>query len=591
MARPVGARSMMSVEELSVLIAGGGVAALEAALTLADVAEGQARVELLAPEPLFWYRPASVAEPFGLGTVRHFDLGLLAARAGAGMTLGALAGVDADRRLARTATGATLSYDALLIACGAQPTVAVPGALTFRGPADGPRLRALVEELEEGAVERVAFAVPSGSAWPLPAYELALMTARRLATTGQRPTAKSSWSRRSRVRSICSGAGRARRSGGSSREAGVAWSAARGPRSGTRRGAVLADGAIPADRVVALPRLRGPRIDGVPQTPRTVSSLSTTTARTSGRTGSFAAGDITAFTIKQGGIATQQAVAAAEAIAVLAGATLVPRPFRPVLRGLLLTGGQPTYLRHDLAEAGDGDWASGAPIWWPPTKIVGRRLSPFLAEIAGEVEVSHAELPSDAGIAVEAPIDRGAWTARRSQLAAASERAPSRAQRRVRPGADGSNGGIEVRSHSITSRSTTTPTRAARAPPLLTDGLQDARRRRPPTHRRSTAAMLAVARSPVPLRRVHGERGLLLSGTSSACTRLDEARERLAQAGLGRRGEWPVRVHHRRHRQPPLKVEVVDLYATDRPRPRHSHRPRPRRDRGRPRRARAQAGR
>ena len=134
MARPAGARSMMSVEEFSVLIAGGGVAALEAALTLADVAEGQARVELLAPEPLFWYRPASVAEPFGLGTVRHFDLGLLAARAGAGMTLGALAGVDADRRLARTATGATLSYDALLIACGAQPTVAVPGALDVPRP-------------------------------------------------------------------------------------------------------------------------------------------------------------------------------------------------------------------------------------------------------------------------------------------------------------------------------------------------------------------------------------------------------------------------------------------------------------------------
>ena len=96
MACPAGARSMVSVEELSVLIAGGGVAALEAALTLADVAEGQARVELLAPEPLFWYRPASVGEPFGLGTVRHFDLGLLAARAGAGMMLGALAGVDAD---------------------------------------------------------------------------------------------------------------------------------------------------------------------------------------------------------------------------------------------------------------------------------------------------------------------------------------------------------------------------------------------------------------------------------------------------------------------------------------------------------------
>ena len=383
MARTDGARSMMSVEELSVLIAGGGVAALEAALTLADVAEGQARVELLAPEPLFWYRPASVAEPFGLGTVRHFDLGLLAARAGAGMTLGALAGVDADRRLARTATGATLSYDALLIACGAQPTVAVPGALTFRGPADGPRLRALVEELEEGAVERVAFAVPSGSAWPLPAYELALMTARRLATTGTAHSEVVLVTPEPRPLHLF-GRGASGAVGRLLSEAGVVFVGGVDPIGHTAGELVLADGAIPADRVVALPRLRGSRIDGVPQTPDGFIPVDDHCA---------VLGDDCLF-------------AAAEAIAVLAGATLVPRPIRPVLRGLLLTGGQPTYLRHDLAEAGDGDWASGAPIWWPPTKIVGRRLSPFLAEIAGESDGRGAALPPQDGVAVEIPIGR-----------------------------------------------------------------------------------------------------------------------------------------------------------------------------------------
>jgi sulfide:quinone oxidoreductase len=392
------------VDEFSVLIAGGGVAALEAALTLADVAEGRARVELLAPEPLFWYRPTSVAEPFGLGTVRHFDLGLLAARAGAGMTLGAITGVDTDRRLARTAAGGTLSYDALLIACGAEPTDAVTGALTFRGPADGPRLRALVEEVEQGSAERVVFAIPSGSAWPLPAYELALMTARHLVATGTGQCHVSVVSPELRPLELF---GRAASDAvlGLLGEAGVAFVGGVRPVGHEAGELTHSDGVIPADRVVALPRLRGPRIDGVRQTPEGFIPVDDHCAVV-GADWLFAAGDITAFTIKQGGIATQQAVAAAEAIAVMAGATLVPHPFRPVLRGLLLTGGQPTYLRHDLTEPGEGDWASGAPIWWPPTKIVGRRLSPFLAQIAGEAEASPVKLPPDTGLAVEVPIDR-----------------------------------------------------------------------------------------------------------------------------------------------------------------------------------------
>ena len=174
----------MERNSFSVLIAGGGVAALEAALTLRELGEGRIRVELLAPEPSFWYRPVAVAEPFDLGEVRHFDLGQLADGIGAFVTLGSLTGVDVDRREARTGGDAVLRYDALLLACGAVPEPAVAGALTFRGPADTPLMRELLEEIERGDVSRVAFAVPWGATWALPAYELALMTAAHLSAVG-----------------------------------------------------------------------------------------------------------------------------------------------------------------------------------------------------------------------------------------------------------------------------------------------------------------------------------------------------------------------------------------------------------------------
>ena len=82
------------------------MAALEAALALRALAEERVEVELLAPEPLFWYRPLAVAEPFQLGSALHFELAELAAAAGATFSLGALASVDVGRRLAYTAAGA-----------------------------------------------------------------------------------------------------------------------------------------------------------------------------------------------------------------------------------------------------------------------------------------------------------------------------------------------------------------------------------------------------------------------------------------------------------------------------------------------------
>ena len=160
-----------------VVIAGAGVAAFEATLALRAAAAERVDVELVAPETRFWYRPLAVAEPFGLGEVLSFELPQLAAEAGAQFTPGEIIAVDAVAHVARTAAGAELPYDVLLLATGASPRPAVAGALTFRGPADTELIRGLLRELDDGDVRRVAVAVPLGAVWALPAYELALLIA------------------------------------------------------------------------------------------------------------------------------------------------------------------------------------------------------------------------------------------------------------------------------------------------------------------------------------------------------------------------------------------------------------------------------
>jgi len=140
---------------------------------------------------------------------------------------------------------------------------------------------------------------------------------------------------------------------------------------------------IPADRVVSLPRLRGVPIAGVPQDgdffiPTDGTGLVT------GLTDVYAAGDVTTFPIKQGGLAAQQADAVAEAIAARAGAPVTPRPFDPVLRGLLLTGSLPLYVRAELSGGrGESSEAAHDALWWPPGKIAARHLAPYLAQNAG----------------------------------------------------------------------------------------------------------------------------------------------------------------------------------------------------------------
>jgi sulfide:quinone oxidoreductase len=372
-----------SKKPMHVLIAGAGVAALEAALALQKLASDEVSVELVAPETEFSYRPLAVAEPFRVGEVKRFPLERLVEAAGARLRRGSLASVDAERKIITLDDGQELVYDTLLLALGACPREAVAEALTFRGPQDGPALSALLDRMTAGEIRRIAFAIPSGSGWPLPLYELALLTAAHAVDRGTRNVQILLITPEDRPLGLF---------GSAASDAIAELLALRGIqvessvtpiRFAGGALAVLPERRIEADAVVALPVLYGPPIPGIPQDDRGFVSIDEY-AWVLGLSDVYAAGDMTQFPLKQGGIATQQADAAATSIAADAGADVKPQPFKPVLRGILLAGFLPRFLQSEAT--GARSVVDTEPLWWPPAKIVGRYLAPFLALHLGLAE-------------------------------------------------------------------------------------------------------------------------------------------------------------------------------------------------------------
>ncbi len=361
-----------------VLVVGGGVAGLEAVLALRELAGELVDVELVAPEHQFFYRPLAVLEPFGRRPRDRWELADLARAAGARFTPGELRSLDVEGHIAELTSGQRLPYSAVVLACGARPTAAVAGALTFRGPADAERFKALLDDIKAGRAKHLVFAVPSGIVWPLPIYELALLTATELEREGLDATLLIVTSEPAPLALF----GRAASEAVNEllRERGI-------PVHPSTYPVEVSDGLlkcvrgsdVAADGVVALPRLAGPAIEGVPRD-RNGFVPTDPHGRVAGAADVYAAGDLTAFPIKQGGLAAEQADAAAEAIAAAAGVAIEPTPFRPVLRALLLTGRRPTFLQVELGGGhGETSRASQKRLWRQPGKIVGRRLAPFLA--------------------------------------------------------------------------------------------------------------------------------------------------------------------------------------------------------------------
>ena len=363
-----------------VVVAGGGVAALEALFALRHLAEERVDLTLVCPDSELSYRPASVAVPFGRGEVYHYRLADMASSVGARLIEGVLEAVDTDAARVMLAAGDTVSYDVLVVAIGARRRPVMHGAIAFRGDEDIPAIEKLLAEIRAGAARHVVFALPRGSSWALPLYELALLTARHLAehriegvsislvTPEEQPLAQFGGAVSDAVRQLLD-------------QHRVALHSAAYPVTISHDRLLLVPAAVlPADRVVCIPAARGVPISGLPSDSEgflVVDEL----GQVRGVDDVYAVGDITSYPIKQGGIAAQQADVAAHVIANRAGATLgEPPQFRPVLRGLLITGGQPQYLVAELG-GGKGDTAvsSTEPLWWPGGKVAAHYLGPYLA--------------------------------------------------------------------------------------------------------------------------------------------------------------------------------------------------------------------
>jgi sulfide:quinone oxidoreductase len=375
-----------------VLIAGGGVAALEAALALRDLAGDRLDVELCSPRADFVYRPFAVGAPYGAATVTRYDLADLAARIGADFRLAGVFSVELGEKQVTARDGERIPFDYLLIASGARMLWAVPGAVTFWGVADEGGFGATVRRLRAGLLRDVIFTMPGGNSWGLPLYELALLGAAVLAKSGIEDA---------RLRVVTpedAPLGLFGRAVGEQveellAERGIEVLPGRRPVAfEDGRLSVVPGEPIETEAVVSLPRLEGRRIDGLPVDAGGF-LLVDEHCRVAGARDVFAAGDVTTFPVKQGGIATQEADVAAQAIAVAAGCAVEPAPFDPVLRGVLWTGAEPRYLYGRLSGGhGEVSKLSEEPLWPDRDgKIIGRYLTPFLAGLSDR----HRALVSD----------------------------------------------------------------------------------------------------------------------------------------------------------------------------------------------------
>jgi sulfide:quinone oxidoreductase len=365
-------------DRFEVVIAGGGVAGLEAAFALRELAGERVSTTLIAPIDEFVYRPMAVGEPFRCGWAHHYPLADLAAQAGARLVRDSLAEVDPERQVVHTSSGATLDYDALVVCAGASLHDRYEHATTVDDARMDGLLHGLVQDVEEGYVKRLAVVIPSPMPWPLPAYEIALMCSERawdmqtemavtvltpedapLGVFGREASAAFGQLLAERDVEVVTSA---------YCEMPEANTVEIHPAGVTRR----------FDRVVALPELRGPALSGLPHDRNGFVPVDEY-GRVRHVEHVWAAGDGTDFPIKHGGVAAQLADTVARSIASTRGSCAQPRPFEPELEGVLLTGGTPRYV-WGRPTGGAGDESELVRLRGRnlPPKITARYLTPHL---------------------------------------------------------------------------------------------------------------------------------------------------------------------------------------------------------------------
>jgi sulfide:quinone oxidoreductase len=361
-----------------VVIVGGGVAALETALALRQLAPEQTTTTVIAPNADFVYRPMTVREPFAYPSARCYPLTRIVRDAGGELLADELAHVEPNKRTIHTKTGRAIEYDALVLGLGARAVPRYEHAITIDDRRMDETLHGLIQDIEDGYVDSLAFVAPGRMAWQLPLYELALMTAGRaydmsidLSTTIVTPED----SPLAIFGHAASGALAQRLERAHIKTINSAYVEV--PNAGE---VVInpGDRHLHVKRVIALPELYGPAIRGIPLGAHGFLRVDPF-GRVREVEAVYAAGDAVDFPIKHGGIGAQQADTAALSIAALAGAPVTPEPFDPVIHGMLLTDDEPLYLTAKLTGGhGFSSEISDTPTWAPARKIAAKYLAPYL---------------------------------------------------------------------------------------------------------------------------------------------------------------------------------------------------------------------
>ena len=366
------------MNRFAVLIAGGGVAALEAVLRLHRLAGDRVDITVLAPNDEFVYRALSVREPFSRGAPEPHPVGPLLDHAGASWVRDSLTSVDAPRQVVRTAGGSELSFDALLIAVGARPQEVVPHARTFDDHHADEVFRGVVQDIEGGYIRSMAFVNPAGPVWPLPLYELALMSARAGYDAGIDDLRIDLFTAESHALPAF-GATVGQTVAGLLEDAGIRFHPSSEPKVVSTGHLITPEGEeMKVDSLVAMPRLTGPPVKGIPLGDHGFIAVDEHCEVPGTDHRVFAAGDAIDFPVKQGGVGAQAADVAATAIARRAGLEVPLTPFRPVVHGKLLTGKGPKFLftRYVGGEGFDSVIAD-APVG-SSEKVTAAELSPYL---------------------------------------------------------------------------------------------------------------------------------------------------------------------------------------------------------------------
>lgn len=363
-----------------VVIVGGGVAGLEALLALRALVGDRVAVTLVSQDDWFVDRPVTVAEPFGLGSAARHSLPEIAADLDARFVRAKVEAVAAPEKRVSCAGGTNLGFDTLILASGARTRPPFADAIAFGFAGSGQAVKDMLSRLRGGEVRSVAFVAPSLAGWLLPLYELALMTGREVARSEVKEAQLRLVTPEDRPLTLFGDQG-SESVGRLLAAAGIEFI---GATRATVQGGDVTLGptgeSVAVDCVVTLPLMLGPGLAGVPAAPPDGFIPVDEYGRVEGLADVYAAGDAVAFPVKQGGLAAQQADAVAAHVARRHGARVDAAPFRPVLRGMLITGGEPRFMRSGVPGADSHISSAWYPLWWPPTKIAGRHLAPYLLE-------------------------------------------------------------------------------------------------------------------------------------------------------------------------------------------------------------------